>query len=227
MATFNRLLRNGLRVCSTAPEHAEQLERLQEIVFPTLADSERFKAPHYRAHIKMFPEGQFVVLDGDRVVGMTTTIRLDLETAHKSTFPDLIAGGYCTSHEPHGAWMYGLDIGSHPDCRGKGVGRALYAARHLAARALGLEGQATEGMLSGYGKVADQMSIDDYYEEVVARKRKDPTVSAQMAVGFEPRGLRKNYLDDPVCGNACATLLLPATKDVPADWAEPVPQPTG
>src|SRR3989442_1429982 len=66
---------DGLVIMQTRPEHAPQLEELQRVCFPTLADAERFKAAHYRKHIELFADGQFVALDGDRVVGATTTLR--------------------------------------------------------------------------------------------------------------------------------------------------------
>lgn len=220
MKPYARRLRNGILVVNTRPEHAEQLQRLQMVVFPTLAEAQLFKAPHYRKHVEIFPEGQFVALDGDKVVGMTTTVRLDLDHAHPRTFDDVIQGGWCTAHDPQGAWMYGLDIGSHPSCRGMGIGRALYAARHEVARALGLKGQATAGMLSGYGHVREEMSIEDYYEGVARGDIVDPTVSTQMRFGFEPHGLIRDYLDDPVCANCCAELVLPITTEVTADWAD-------
>lgn len=220
MTAFARRLRSGLWVVQTRAEHAEQLERLQQIVFPTLADSQLFRAPHYRKHIELFPEGQLVALDGDRVVGMTSTVRLDLDHVHPRTFDDVIQGGWCTSHDPAGAWMYGLDIGAHPDCRGRGVGRALYAARHQVARSLGLKGQATAGMLSGYGRLREEMSVETYYADVIAGALHDPTVSVQMHYGFEPRGLIHAYVDDPSCAGCCVELVLPVETDVPADWAD-------
>ena len=73
---YYRRLPDGLVVMHTRPEHAEQLETLQRICFPTLDDAQRFKAAHYRRHLDLFPDGQFVVLDGDCVVGATTTLRL-------------------------------------------------------------------------------------------------------------------------------------------------------
>jgi hypothetical protein len=36
-----------------------------------------------------------------------------------------------------------------------------------------------------------------------------------MSVGFEPRGLLPNYLNDPVCDNYGVLLVLAAGKDVP------------
>ena len=41
---YRRVLSNGLVIASARAEHAAQLESLQRVVFPTLADEERFKA---------------------------------------------------------------------------------------------------------------------------------------------------------------------------------------
>ena len=73
VSEYRRVLPNGLVIASARPEHAEALEQLQRDVFPTLADEQRFKAAHYRKHIELFPEGQLVGLDGDRVVAATAT----------------------------------------------------------------------------------------------------------------------------------------------------------
>ena len=84
-----------LTIASARPEHADQLEYLQTVVFPTLADEERFKARHYRRHIELFPEGQFVGLDGDRVVAATATIRLHFDFDHVNhTFGEIIQGAF-------------------------------------------------------------------------------------------------------------------------------------
>jgi len=212
---FERKLASGLVLLSTAPEHAPGLEELQEIVFPNLASEERFRAAHYLKHIELFPEGQFVVMDGSRVVGMTTTIRLHLDMDHPDhTFEEVIEGGWLTSHDPAGDWMYGADVGTHPDYRKRGIARALYAARHITVRALGLKGQYTVGMLNGYGKVSSEMTVDEYYKELCDGKRSDPTISAQMRVGFTLGPLIKNYLKDPTCGNAGAMIFLNAERDV-------------
>jgi GNAT superfamily N-acetyltransferase len=210
-----RRLAGGLALHHTGPEHAAGLDELQRIVFPTLAPEQRFQARHYLRHIELFPEGQFCVLDADRVVGCTSTIRMDFDFAHPDhTFADVIQGGYLTSHQPHGRWLYGADIGTHPDYRRRGIARALYAARQDLVRALGLEGQVTVGMPSGYGAVKDQISAEQYYAELVAGTRQDPTISAQRRIGFTPRALIANYIDDPICDRYGIVLVLPADCDV-------------
>ena len=204
----------SFRVVPTGPEHAAQLEALQRTCFPTLAEAERFTAAHYLKHIALFPEGQWVAVDGDSVIGMTSALRLDFDLDHPDhTFAEIIQGGWLTSHQPEGRWLYGVDIGTHPDHRGRGVARALYAARHAVVRTLGLEGQVTVGMLRGYAAHRD-MSIEAYHAAVCSGARSDPTVSMQMHVGFRPRGLVRGYLDDPVCDGCGVLLVLPAHHDV-------------
>lgn len=208
-------LDGGLVLQPTRAEHAPGLERLQEVVFPTLAPSQRFLAAHYLKHIELFPEGQFVVTDGDQVVGMTSTLRLDFDLDHPDhSFDEVIAGGWLTTHQPEGRWLYGVDIGTHPDYRRRGIARALYRARHQAVRDLGLEGQVTVGMLSGYGARRQDTTIDEYYQGLVDGRWEDPTVTAQLRVGFELRGLVRDYLDDPVCDGCGACLVLPAAREV-------------
>lgn len=215
MRPYRREIANGLVIASARPEHANQLEELQRVVFPTLADEQRFKAAHYRKHLELFPEGQFVGLDGVRVVAATATIRLSFDFGGRAhTFDDILQGGWLTSHEPGGDWLYGADLGVHPAYRRRGLARALYAARQELVWVLGLKGQVTAGMMSGYGAVKHQMSAEAYYQGLVSGRIKDPTLSVQQRVGFEFRGLLHDYLHDPVCDNYSVLIVLDADKDV-------------
>ncbi len=157
MFWYYRRLDSGLVVMHARPEHADELEELQRVCFPTLADEERFKARHYRKHVELFADGQFVALDGERVVGATSTIRLPFDFAHVDhTFGEIIQGGWLTSHEPDGDWLYGADIGVHPAYRGRGLGAgALRRAPGSWCGASACAGQVTGGMLRGYGAVKD------------------------------------------------------------------------
>ncbi len=199
----------------TGREHAPGLEELQIIVYPTLHDNQRFKVDHYLKHIALFPEGQFVALDDGNVVGMTSSLRCNFDFERPlHTFAEISSGGWLTTHETEGGWLYGVDTGVHPRYRRRGIGRALYAARQRTVRELDLEGQVAVGTPRGYRPLKAELTAESYYEAVVKGERVDPTITAQMAIGFEPRGLIPGYLRDPVCDGYGFLLVLPRDKEV-------------
>jgi 4-aminobutyrate aminotransferase/(S)-3-amino-2-methylpropionate transaminase len=215
MRWYFRKLSDGLVIMHARPEFAGQLEQLQRTCFPTLAEDERFKSNHYLKHMELFDAGQFVALDGDRVIGASSTLRLDFDFEHVDhTFADIIQGGWLTSHQPGGAWLYGADISVLPEYRGRGIATALYAARQEVVWRLGLQGQVTAGMIPGYGAVKHQMTAEEYYQGVLSGAIRDSTLTMQMNAGFEPRGLVANYLNDPVCDNYSVLIVLNAEKNV-------------
>lgn len=215
MINYFKTISGGFIVRMMQVDDAEQLGLLQKIIFPTLSEDELITAAHYRNYVKAFPEGQFVVADGEKIIATTCAMLTDFDFNHyQHSFKETIGDGTLNNHNPNGAWLYQLDIGVHPDFRGKGLSRHLYRANHFVAKQLGLKGQLTVGMMNGYGTIKNIISADQYYEELIVGKRNDPTVSVQMKIGFEPLGLVPNYLDDPTCGNYGVLLKLPVEKEV-------------
>jgi GNAT superfamily N-acetyltransferase len=210
---YYQQLQPGMAVQQMQPQHAEQLGALQQIVFPTLAADEWIRAEQFLHHLQIFPEGQFVVTHNSQVVGMTSCMRANFST-EQHTFKEISAGGWFSNHDPSGDWLYGLDMGVHPDYRGQGLARHLYRARHQVAKTLGLKGQFTVGMMNGYGVVADIISAEQYFEELKQGKRTDPTISAQMRIGFEPVSLVPDYLTDPACGNYGVLIKIDIDKKI-------------
>lgn len=204
---YHKDVGNGIVITTTRPEHAAQLEELQRIVFPTLAKESLMRKEHYLNHIRIFPEGQFVAIDDEKVIGMTTSIRYHLDFNDKHTFNDVFDSGFLNTHQPDGDWLYGMDIGTHPDYRGLGIAKFLYDARQETVRKLELKGQYTYGMLSGYGAMKETMTAEVYYALLLDGKINDPTVSMQIKNGFKPFGLVPGYVDDPVCDGYTALLV--------------------
>ncbi len=221
-----------MTVIPMLPVHAGALEQLQRLVFPTLAYAERLRAEHYLAHLRIFPEGQFVLTNAasgatpgspaevtgqaqSPVIGMTTTQRMNFDLSdYQHTFMETSGEGRMTRHQPEGEWLYGLDMGILPEFRGRGGARLLYRARQQLVRRLGLRGQLTVGMMNGYGAVSGQIDGDEYYREWLEGRREDPTLTRQRKIGFEPLGLIPGYLHDPTCGNYGVLLRLDAGHEV-------------
>ncbi len=204
---YHKEIGSGVVIMTTRPEHAAQLEELQKIVFPTLAKESLMRKEHYLNHITIFPEGQFVAVKEGKVIGMTTSIRYNLDFNDKHTFTDVIDSGYLNTHKPDGDWLYGMDMGTHPDYRGFGIAKFLYDARQETVHKLELKGQYMYGMLSGYGAMKETMRAEVYYDLLLDGKIKDPTVSRQMKYGFKPFGLIAGYVDDPICDGYTALLV--------------------
>lgn len=213
---YRKILPGDLVVRPMQPADAEQCEELQHIVFPALADEEILHAPQYVRHLEVFPHGQYVVSDGLSVIAATTTMltHYDEDDTNHHTFLDIMGGGWLSTHQADGEWLYGLDLGVHPAYRGKGLARELYRARQDICRQLHLKGQIMVGMLNGYLQRSNEFTIDEYFREVVLGRIFDPTVSVQMKIGFEIKKIMKDYLSDPTCGNAGALLVLDAGKIV-------------
>ena len=100
MTDYKEILPSGNVIVPMQAKHAEQLEALQRIVFPNLAEEELLHANQYKKHVEIFPEGQFVALDGDKVVGATSTIRYHFDIDHQEhhTFFEIMGGGWFTTH---------------------------------------------------------------------------------------------------------------------------------
>jgi GNAT superfamily N-acetyltransferase len=184
-------------ITNTQADFIPQLVELQIICYPTLADSSRLKAPHLESHLRIFPEGQWVALDGERVVGMSAGFlyTFDFDHPHHS-FDEIIGYGFFTRHDPQGQHFYGADVSVHPDYRRRGISRHLYDARKELVRRRGLRGIVTGGMIPGFAHYKPVMDAQTYVARVVAGEIFDPTLSVQLHQGFRVRGLLPNYLPD-------------------------------
>ena len=197
-----------INLVTLEPRHAPALEQLQIACFPTLAAHELMREEHFLSHARLFPEGSFVALDGDNVVGLGSGFFIDFDFEDgQHTFKDIIAAGYYTNHDPVGAWYYGADISVHPEYRGRGIGKLLYEARKDLVRRSNRRGIVAGGVLPGYAEHRGKLTVQEYVDKVVAGKLFDATLSFQLKNGFEVQGLLENYLKDAASDN-WATLIV-------------------
>ena len=197
-----------LRIEQTQLAHAPMLEALQMLCYPTLDPAHLLRREHIESHLHIFPEGQHVALIGDVIVGMSATLRHAIDFAHaQHSFDEMIAGGYFTCHNPHGEWLYGADMSTHPDYRKRGIASALYDARKALIRRLNLRGMVGGGMVPGYRFYKDQMTLVEYAAKVSAGEITDPTLTPQLRNGYTVRGVIHDYLHDAELGND-ATLIV-------------------
>lgn len=161
-------------------------------------------------HLAHFAAGQFVAEAPDGpVIGTATSMRLSLEAAlAPHTWEGITGQGSLSTHVPGGEAMYGVNIAVDPAWQDRGVGKALYAARLALARRLGCKAFVAGARLPGYAAAAGALSPEAYLAEVAAGNRFDPTLTKQMALGFEVRGLLRDYAPDlETLGHAALIIL--------------------
>lgn len=196
-------------IVPTRPEHIPQLVAHQQCCFPTLNPDDWMDAEMFAAQLAVFPEGQHVALDGERVVGQSSTFRAgEALVFAEHTYRGITGHNRFTHHDPAGAWLYGADMSVHPDYRGCGIGTALYTTRKALVRRLGMRGIVAGGALPGYHAHHERFSAEAYVAEVVAGRLLDPTLTPQLKNGFVVRSLLRNYVDGGALVHDDATLIV-------------------
>lgn len=190
------------------PKWAEQLTEIEHTVFASIDLEDLLSLRDMEAYCRVFPEGGFVALDGDTPVGFGLGILLDFDfedTSH--SLDDLTGEEDCGNHNPDGDWYYGVTIAVNPQYRKRGIGNRLYELRKEVVRTLNKKGIVAGGVIPGYAKHLHDMTADQYIDQVVAGNLHDPTLSFQIANGFQARGAIPDYLDDPTVGNNAVLIV--------------------
>lgn len=158
--------------------------------------------------LKIFPEGQFVVMVDDVVVGCALTLIIDYKKFGDNHTYKQITGGYTfKTHNPDGNILYGIEVFIHPEYRGLRLGRRLYDARKELCEKLNLESIIFGGRIPNYHKYVDSVSPREYIEKVKRKEIFDPVLSFQMSNDFHVKKLLKNYMPEDEESQENAVLL--------------------
>lgn len=183
---------------------------LQRLCFPPpFPEDLLWRSEHLVRHLEIFPEGQFVALDSQSVVGSASASRISEEAWHAHRpWDETLGGFYFDSFAPCGSTMYGADISVHPSYRGQGIGRGLYECRYRAVRELGLLRYGTACRIPGYAEWAKERgsTVEEYCEAVVTGVIQDRTLSPLLRMGLSFCGVIHSYMEDEESGNAAASL---------------------
>ncbi|BES69078.1 bifunctional GNAT family N-acetyltransferase/carbon-nitrogen hydrolase family protein [Marinobacter nanhaiticus D15-8W] len=144
-----------------------------------------------------FPEGQFVAMVGEKVVGYCATFRIAGEIAlAPHDWTSITGNGYASRHDPEGDWLYGMEVCVDPDYRGYRIGQRLYNQRKDLCQSLELQGVVFAGRLPSLSRRIKKFdTVEAYVEAIKAKKQKDAVLSFQLHNEFEIHGIIPHYLD--------------------------------
>lgn len=196
-----------LRLRNLRPEDHAALNRLMSRAYTGL-DNSRWSKDEFVAQLNRFPEGQLCIDDNGDVVAAALTLIVNYSRfGDKHTYDQITGNGYFTTHDPNGDVLYGVDVFVDPEYRGMRLGRRLYDARKELCRNLNLRAIVAGGRIPGYHKHAEEMSPEEYVQQVRRREIYDPILSFQLANDFQARRVIRNYLPDDRDSLGYATVL--------------------
>lgn len=157
-----------------------------------------------------YPEGQFVVEYEGQLVGHAASFLIDEDTAlGPHSWSGITGGGYAARHDPDGDWLYGMEVCVDPDRRRLRIGQRLYDARKELC-----EREECKGIVFG-GRMPNWMrrkkaypTPEAYLDAVMAQQVNDPVIRFQLRMGFEPRGILRNYLPSDHASGGFATHMV-------------------
>ena len=188
-----------------------RVQALQAACFPPpFPVDQLWTEEHLLAQLKVFPEGQFVAVEGDTVLGSASSLVISEENWQAHADWDATTGGHTLkAHDPAGTTLYGADISVGPDHRCKGVGRALYGARFKLVRSMGLVRFGTTCRIPDWLEwmVAHKNSEKTAYVLAVLKgQARDRTLTPLLKIGLQFKGLVEDHMKDEESGDAAAIL---------------------
>ncbi len=197
-----------LRYVNLEARWAGELEAIELRCFPSVNPADLYNAQELVELAEAFPEGNFVVLDGETPIAMGLGVRVHFDLSNpQHRMKDLMSGQHKAGHDPAGEWYYGTDISVDPRYRRRGIGSRLYDLRKEVCRTLGLRGIIAGGVIPGYAEHKDSLSAAEYVEKVAAGELYDRTLSFQIENGFEARGVLEDYMEDPDVDNWASLIV--------------------
>ena len=158
--------------------------------------------------IRIFPEGQIVVVVDGKIVGCALSIIVNYDDVKNDhTYAQVTGNETFDTHTRKGNILYGIEVFIHPDYRGLRLARRMYEYRKELCEKLNLKAIMFGGRLPNYHKYAEQMRPKEYIEKVRSREIYDPVLTFQLSNDFHVRRVMRNYLPNDEESKHCATLL--------------------
>ena len=180
-------------------EDIKKVVQLQKAAFPYMAaEGVYWKPEQLKAHLQIFPQGQFVAEYNGKIIGSCSSLIISLDPEYKEhSWKEACGDSFFKNHNPKGDTLYGADVSSHPDHRRLGVATKLYAARQELAIKLNLRRIIAGGRLFNYCEYSKEFSPIDYVARVKRREIKEPVLSFHLRNHFKFIKILPNYMKDP------------------------------
>jgi ribosomal protein S18 acetylase RimI-like enzyme len=148
-------------------------------------------------HVEKFPDGALCAeIDGKIVGSMTGLIVQITEDNTDHTWEEMTDNGYIRNHNPMGNTLYVVDICVTPLFRPYSIAKWLMQSMYEVVIQHNLERLLGGGRMPNYHKYKDQLSPEQYMQEILAGNIYDPVITFLLKSGRTPVKPVTNYLVD-------------------------------
>ncbi|MCC2606339.1 bifunctional GNAT family N-acetyltransferase/carbon-nitrogen hydrolase family protein [Planctobacterium marinum] len=184
----------------------QQVKTLMDEAYPDLGGA--WPRHTLERLVKHFPEGQIGVFEGETLVGLAFSLRVDYQKfSNPHTYDDIVDSNDNVKGNDDGDAIYGLDVVIAKSHRGMRLGRRLYDARKDVCRQYNLKGILAGGRIPNYHQHAEQLTPQEYINEVANHAIYDPILSFQLSNDFRVIRLLRKYIPEDEKSGGFATLL--------------------
>lgn len=168
-----------------------------------------FTPRHYEMQFAAFPQGQFVALCDNKIVGYATSLIVSIDDDFWYDVDELTGAGTFSTHNPDGDTLYGADIAVHPDYQRRGVAMMLYKRRKSVLKRYNLKQMIAYGRLPGYKDHAGKMTAEQYVEKVTNGELTDQALNAHLKTGYHVKKVQLDITIDKSSLNYSTFLVMP------------------
>ena len=187
------------------------IPKIIDLTSKVYTEMSAYSADILQGQITNFPEGCFVIEDMDthEILAYSASIRLkEKRITRPHTWNTITGGGFGTTHQDDGEFLYGYEVCVDPEVRGTRLGQRIYNARKDLAKYLRLKGIAFCGRIPGFARKKNIKDPMVYVQKVLNREFRDTTLSFQLRNGFEVKRVMEGYLPEDKASRGHGVLLM-------------------
>jgi len=175
-----------------------------------------------RGQITNFPDGQFVAIYEDEIVGYCATFIIGGDIAlSPHSWSEITGNGFASRHDPTGDYLYGMEVCVDPDYRGWRIGQRLYNERKKLCEYRRLKGIVFGGRMPGLARKKSIADPQEYLDQVYAGTLRDQVINFQRRNGFDVLGILPDYLPSDKASRGFAAHMLWRNPKIPPEALTP------
>lgn len=158
--------------------------------------------------LSVFPEGQFVVVLNENILGYAFSFIVNYDSfGDEHTFPQITGNLSFSTHDTQGDVLYGIYCDLHPELQNYHLGQLIWDAMQDLCKKLNLKAIVTSSTIPINNQMSPNISDWDYLQKVKHNEIFDSSLSSQFANDFHAKRIIKGYFETLIKSENMSVLM--------------------